>query len=233
MTYTVMGKCAKTNQLGVAIATNSLGVGGYCLYFDPKVGAVSTQAYANPRLGPLALDLLRDGHDPESANRALASHDSHFIYRQVGIVAADGSVHVHTGSKARHWAGHFLGDNALTMGNVLDSEKVATAMLRTFEENNELELAERLMRSLEAGRNAGGQGDLVDRSAALVVYDKESYPLLNLRVDFSQQAISDLRGVYTAYRPYIPLYYGLRVNDPPNSPPQRVWIQRLKDEGLL
>ena len=233
MTYTVMGKCAKTNQLGVAIATNSLGVGGYCLYFDPKVGAVSTQAYANPRLGPLALDLLRDGHDPESANRELASHDSHFVYRQVGIVATDGSVHVHTGSKARHWAGHFLGDNALTMGNVLDSEKVATAMLETFGENNDLELAERLMRSLEAGRNAGGQGDLVDRSAALVVYDKESYPLLNLRVDFSQQAISDLRGVYMAYRPYIPLYYGLRVNDPPNSPPQGVWIQRLKDEGLL
>ena len=233
MTYTVMGRCPKTNQLGIAIATNSLGVGGYCLYFDPKVGEVSTQAYANPRLGPIALDLLREGNSPKKVNEKLASYDSYFPYRQVGIVSANGSMDVHTGPKARQWAGHFLGNDSLVMGNVLDSENVATAMLCTFEENCELELSDRLMQSLEAGRDAGGQGDLADRSAALVVYDQENYPLMDLRVDYSQHAIRDLRGVYTEYRPYIPLYYGVRVNDPPNSPPQGVWIQRLRDQGLL
>ena len=61
MTYTIVARCPETNALGVGIATYSLGVGGYCPFLARGLAALSTQAFANPTLGPIALDALQDG----------------------------------------------------------------------------------------------------------------------------------------------------------------------------
>ncbi len=58
MTYTIIARCPRTARLGITIATYSLGVGGYCPFVLTAIAAVSSQAYANPDLGPLALRLL-------------------------------------------------------------------------------------------------------------------------------------------------------------------------------
>ena len=50
MTYTIVGRCPRTGQLGVGIATFSLAAGGYAPYVKSDVAAVSSQASANPRL---------------------------------------------------------------------------------------------------------------------------------------------------------------------------------------
>lgn len=239
MTYTIIGRCRRTGQLGVGITTWSLGVGGYCPYVKSGVAALSSQAGADPRLRPIAMRLLEGGRSPAEAIEALRGHDRNFQYRQVGIVDKAGNAAVHTGNGTRRWTGHVIGQGYASMGNNLDGERVVQAMARVFEETEELDLDERLLRCLEAGRDAGGQKAAypdaanTDRSAALIVHAEEEYPLMDLRVDAHETSISELRRVRDEYRPYIRLYYQLRVKEPGKVPQQDKWLaqqQAQKDE---
>ena len=92
MTYTIVGRCARTGQLGVGIATYSLAAGGYCPFVKPGVGAVSSQAAADPRLGALALRLLGARLSPEGVVQELARRDEHIEYRQIGVLDGEGAV---------------------------------------------------------------------------------------------------------------------------------------------
>ena len=49
---------------------------------------------------------------------------------------------------------------------------------------------------------------------------------MDLRVDAHETAIQELRRVWDEYRPYIPLYYDLRVKHPDTVPAQDVWLVR-------
>ena len=186
---------ARTGQLGIGITTWSLGVGGYCPEMKSNLAALSSQAAADPRLGRLAMRLLEMGYSPAKVIEELCDHDLHFEYRQVGIVDRDGATAVHTGVDNRTWAGHVTGDGYIAMGNTLDSERVVQAMAGAFDETQDLGLDERLILSLEAGRDAGGQqaahpdSPNQDRSAGLIVHDAEEYALMDLRVDAHETAI--------------------------------------------
>ena len=87
----------------------------------------------------------------------LAADNPQFNYRQVGIVNAENTIAVHTGSNKRSWAGHLTGEGYIVMGNVLAGEEVLKAMAETFEKQEQADLDERLLCSVEAGRDAGGQ----------------------------------------------------------------------------
>ena len=230
MTYTIVGRCPRTKQLGIGITTWSLGVGGYCPFIKSNLAALSSQAAADPRLGRLAMRLLELGYSPARVIEELRSNDLHFEHRQIGIVDRDGNVAVHTGASTRPWTGHVTGDGYIAMGNTSDSGKVVQEMGRVFEETDDLDLDERLLMSLEAGRDAGGQRAAhpesvnQDRSAALIVYEMEEYALMDLRVDAHSAAIQELRRVRDEYKPYIPLYYDLRVKSPDKAPSQPVWF---------
>ena len=102
-------------------------------------------------------------------------------------------------------------------------------MARTFESSETEDLEERMLRAVEAGRDAGGQPE-GQRSAALIVYRDESYPWMDLRVDAHQEPVGELRRVYEVYRTMAPYYYYLRPKDPANTPTQQEWLeeQRLK-----
>ena len=236
MTYTIIGRCPRTGQLGIGITTWSLAVGGYCPVINANLAALSSQAAADPRLGRLAMGLLELGFSPAKVIEELRDHDPHFEYRQVGIVDREGRVAVHTGV-TRPWAGHIIGDGYLAMGNTIDSERVVQAMARSFDESEELDLDERLLLSLEAGRDAGGQqaahpeAPNQDRSAALIVYELEEYALMDLRVDLHETAIQELRRVRDEYKPYIPLYYHTRVKEPHKAIPQPEWIAQRQAEA--
>ena len=43
MTFSIVGRCARTGQLGVAISSSSIAVGARCPWLQAGVGAVSTQ----------------------------------------------------------------------------------------------------------------------------------------------------------------------------------------------
>ena len=236
MTYTIAAHCPRTGQLGIGIATFSLAVGGYCPLVKSHVGAVSSQAYANPRLRRTAMRLLELGYSPDGTMAELRVADPHFEYRQVGIVDKDGRVAAHTGAHTRPYTGHAVGEGYAVFGNHLDGEHVLDAMADAFERTEDSDLDDRLLTSLEAGRDVGGQQAAFpdwpnqDRSAALIVYEHEDYAVMDLRVDSSETAtgIAELRRLWEEYRPYIPWYYQLRVRDPENAPSHQEFFEQQR-----
>ncbi|HYF09057.1 MAG TPA: DUF1028 domain-containing protein, partial [Acetobacteraceae bacterium] len=65
MTYSLLGRCARTGQFGATVATSSLAVGSRVPHAAAGVGAILTQHRTDPRLGPLGLQLLRAGCSAE------------------------------------------------------------------------------------------------------------------------------------------------------------------------
>jgi uncharacterized Ntn-hydrolase superfamily protein len=229
MTYTILAKCPETDRLGVGIATYSLGVGGYCPFLARGQAVLSTQAFANPKLGPLSLAALGNELSPGETLKHLDGLDPGFAYRQVSIVGADGVVAMHTGNKCRTWAGHEVGDGFAAFGNVLAGAATVAAIAKAYRDGAGRSLDERLLLALEAGRGAGGQAaadgtPLPERSAALVVMGEDITRDINLRVDLHDDAVTELRRVHAGYAPYVD-YYALRANDPANTPPQDVWAR--------
>ena len=150
MTYTVIAACPESGRLGLGIATYSIGVGGYCPFFERGVAVLSTQAYANPALGPAAVAALRESNDPERCLAQLAQDDPGFGWRQVVIVTAEGRVAAHTGPRTRPWAGHVTGDRFAVFGNVLAGETTLHAMVDTWRGAAGKDLPERLLATIEA-----------------------------------------------------------------------------------
>ncbi len=235
MTFTAIGACPETGRLGIGIATYSLGVGGYCPFFERGVAALSTQAFANPALGPLAVAALREAPDPERALRLLAEQDAGFDWRQVVIAAADGRIAAHTGPHTRPWSGHIAGEGFAVFGNVLAGEATVQAMAAAWRERAGDDLPERLLASIEAGRDSGGQASpdgahLPERSAALIMRGADIVEDLDLRVDLHDDAVGELRRLYDTYRIYLP-YYALRARSPAETPPQDVWARENDPAG--
>ena len=234
MTFTAIGACPETGRLGIGITTYSLGVGGYCPFFERGVAVLSTQAFANPALGPLATAALRKTPDPQRVLGVLAEQDAGFDWRQVVIAASDGRVAAHTGPHTRPWSGHITGEGFAVFGNVLAGETTVTAMAAAWREGAGDGLPERLLAAIEAGRDAGGQASpdvahLPERSAALIVRGADIVEDIDLRVDLHDDAVGELRRLYDTYRKYLP-YYALRARSPAETPPQDVWA-RENDPG--
>ena len=204
MTLTVVARESGTGLLGVAQATNPLSVGARCPFIRAEVGAVSTQAYTDPGLGPLALDLLAQGRSPEEVLTELSRVDDGFGYRQIGIVDRLGRVAVCTGENTKAVKGSITGEGYLVMGNVLASERVLPDMDGAWRASSGELFEERLMRVLTAGRDAGGDAG-GHRSACLIVYGSEPYGRTDLRVDFAPKragepdAIDLLRRAFDQY----------------------------------
>ena len=97
-TFSIVGRCRRTGNLGVAITTSDISVGSRCPYVVPNVGAVSTQASTDPRHGPAALRLLESGKSPDEAIQQLADSDPYIERRQLGVVDNQGRSAARTGS---------------------------------------------------------------------------------------------------------------------------------------
>lgn len=211
MTLTIIGRCAKTNALGIALSSSPLSVTARCPFISSNLGAVSTQAYTDPGLGPLGIELLKLGYSPEKVISELVESDSLHEWRQIGVLDKSGRTAAYTGGKTMDHRGHICETNFVAMGNGLMSADVWPAMANVFKNTDDI-LENRLLTALEAGRDAGG--DLYGHlSAGLVVHRKDPYPRTDLRVDMhlprpggSQDAVDELRRIFQAYRPMIGYY---------------------------
>ncbi|MFQ6029793.1 MAG: DUF1028 domain-containing protein [Dehalococcoidia bacterium] len=214
-TFSIVGRCARSKMLGIAITTSDIAVGSRCPYVKPLVGAISTQATTDPRLGPFALRLLELGYSAHRAIHELAASDPHIERRQLGLVDQDGNAAARTGNLNNPWAGHIAARDYVAMGNGLAGEQVIQAMAKTFEQSEPEGLEERLLRALEAGQQAGGEAQDTTpyHSAALLVYDSSSFSRVDLRVDEHPTPIVELRRLWEIYQPRIE-FFSLRASDP-------------------
>jgi len=109
-TYSIAACDLDASQWGVAVQSKFLAVGSVVPWAEPYVGAIATQAYANPRYGPEGLALLRDGHAAEEVVRRLVDADDGRDDRQLGVVDRHGGSASWTGSGCNEWAGHRTGE---------------------------------------------------------------------------------------------------------------------------
>lgn len=230
MTYTLIARCPRSGAFGIGIATYSLAVGAKCPAIATGIAALTTQAFVNPTFKALGVRLLGQGHPAAQVLELLRGADPDFAYRQVALIDRRGDAVCHTGEKTRPWSGHRIGDGFVALGNVLKCEAVVAAMADAYQASATHELCERILRSLEAGRAAGGQhgldGPLPERSASLLVHDGEEHALLDLRVDSHPDAVIEMRRVLDEFKPYV-LFYRQRWREPASAAPQDAFVKTL------
>jgi len=193
----MVARCPKTLTLGVCVSTAVPAVGSRVPHVEAGVGAIATQAKTNIFYGINGLKLLKAGLFPQAALEAMLNEDPDRESRQVIIIGLEGRTAAFTGKETIGWKGHLVGKDYVAAGNMLASSKVIGAMAQAFE-NSEGELAERLLKALEAGQEAGGdkRGRM---SAALLVVGREqrgNRPILDLRVDEHPNPVRELRRIF-------------------------------------
>lgn len=207
-TFSIVALDPATGEIGVAVQSRIVAVGGIVPYARAGVGAVATQAYANVAYGPIALEAMSQGLSPRECIEGLVASDPLRAKRQFGILSASGETASHTGAECLDWAGGIAGPGYCVQGNILAGREVIEAMARAFEGTGG-ELSERLLAALDAGQEAGGDKRGMQSAALLVVREGWGYGGLNdrfrdLRVDEHPDPIVELRRVYQRHRELFP-----------------------------
>ncbi|HEY1996246.1 DUF1028 domain-containing protein [Paraburkholderia sp.] len=212
MTFSVVGRCPETGQLGIAISSSSIAVGARCPWVRAGVGAVATQNVTLPALGPRVLDFLEERQlEPATALQGALATDGWNPYRQVTVIDAQGRTAFFTGAEALGVHRAVAGEQCVAAGNMLAGAQVIDAMVEAFEKTPGL-LAGRLLASMHAAIAAGGEAGPV-HSAALRVVGDVIWPIVDLRVDWADvDPIGQLDALWQAYRPQMQDYLTRALN---------------------
>jgi uncharacterized Ntn-hydrolase superfamily protein len=204
VTYSIVARDPDTGELGVAVQSHWFSVGSIVTWARPGVGAVATQANADPGYGPQLLDLLSAGVHAEQALATLVANDPGGHSRQVAVVDGAGHVAAHTGSSAMAYAGHVTGAGVSCQANIMASERVWPAMLEAFSMADG-SLTSRLLTALDAAEHEGG--DLRGRqSAAILVVAPDAEPwetVVSLRVEDHPEPLAELRRLVALHDAYV------------------------------
>ena len=210
MTFSLIARCARTGQFGMVIASSSPAVAARCAHVRAGVGVVASQNITDPGLGPAVLDLLAQGKSAAAALAAITAGRAHIDYRQLLVVDAAGGRAIHSGGQVLgHW-GEALGQDCAAAGNLLADAGVPKAMVAGFEAATG-HLGDRLIAALQAGLAAGGEAGPV-HSAGLKIADKLDWPLVDLRIDWSDAPIAMLAAAWQIYRPQMAAYVQRAIN---------------------
>jgi len=213
LTYSVLILDKITGKAGVGVASGSIAVGSRVPWCKHGVACVATQAYTNPSLGPKILHLIEsEGLHAEDALSQALSTDPEPSKRQVAVVDFSGEAECFTGDdaplKRKCAKGTGEGFTYVIAGNLLKNEGVVEAAAFTLlrEMHASGDVTEAIMSALEAAAGAGGDAR-GERSAAILVvgetvwgpeYDK----VLDVRVDYSDNPLSELRKIVDTLRGY-------------------------------
>jgi uncharacterized Ntn-hydrolase superfamily protein len=211
MTLSIVARCARTKQFGIAIASSSLAVAARCAHVRAGVGAVASQNVTDPSLGPRGLDLMGGGASATEALAALRAGNRHIDFRQLCLVDQKGGVASFSGARTLGIHTRAEGDGVAAAGNMLANELVISAMMAAFERSRSGPLAERLLEALAEGVAAGGEMGPIF-SAGLLVADTVSWPVTDLRVDWDERPLAALRKLWTLWAPQAEAYVQRALN---------------------
>jgi uncharacterized Ntn-hydrolase superfamily protein len=217
MTFSLAARCPTTGAFGVAITTASRCVGARCPFVRAKVGAVLTQNRTDPRLGPQGLDLLAEGLNAKQTIDRLVETGHVIGWRQLAVVDNQGNTAFYNGGSIVSKHGGYEGPGCVAIGNLLVRDELPRRMVEGFKERPREHLADRLIASLYAGLDAGGETSPVRSAALLVAQDIDGYPEINLRVDDHDDPVGELKRLWQIWEPEVALYVQ-RVLDPNSIP---------------
>lgn len=215
MTFSLAARCPDTGMFGIGITTSDICVGSRCPFILPGVGAALTQHRTDPRLGPRMLDHLAAGKSAREAIALAVKETPYAHWRQLACVDSKGQTASYHGDAIDSIHSHAEGNQVIAVGNILATHAVPGAMIAGFEASKG-SLASRLLDALDAGLAAGGETFEL-QSAALLVYQDQSFPSVDLRIDNDREPLSALRSLLDAYEPLADLFK-MRAVDPDSIP---------------
>ncbi|MGG3571772.1 DUF1028 domain-containing protein [Bacillus gobiensis] len=215
-TFSVAGRCEKTGDLGLVVTSSSPAVGARCAHIQYNTGIVLSQNVTDPRLSSIGLETMKQGFSATEAVETMKAASYYLEYRQLAAVDTNGDSSVFTGKYALGVSGEFSAKNVACVGNLLSDPDIPKEMGEAFIANEHLELAERLVTSIEKGFEMGGELDN-EHSIALLIYSNTPFPYIDLRVDYSDQPLLDLKKLLAVYTPQAHNYQ-IRALDPTCAP---------------
>ena len=216
MTFSIIARCKQTGQFGAAVSSSSPAVAARCIRARAGIGVAVTQNITDPQLARILLDMMQYDVSAEDAVRELVKNTDFIEYRQLMALNMQGQPAVYSGAQTLGVNACSIGTDAVCAGNLLANSNVPQAMQQSFA-TSAGSLAERLLTALQAGLAAGGEADQV-HSAGLLVVDKLEWPIIDLRVDWSEKdPIGELVNVWKIYADQVNDYI-LRALDPTASP---------------
>lgn len=193
MTFSIIGRDARTGALGMAVTSSSPCVAARCIHLRDGVGAVASQNVTDPRLGPAVLDRLETGELAAAALDNVLDGYEHAEFRQLTVLDGRGNAAHFSGTETLGNNAVAVGVDAIAAGNLLANESVPQAMVAAFAAA-EGDLEYRLLAALEAGEAAGGEAGEV-RSAGLSVVHDVGWRVTDLRIDEADAPIGKLRSL--------------------------------------
>ena len=211
MTFSLVARCADTGMFGMAISSSSPAVAARCAYARAGVGAVASQNVTDPSLGPKTLDLIERGLSAQDAVAKVAASADHIEYRQLLAIDANGRTAIHSGSNVLGNWNEAQGVSVASGGNLLANAEVPAAIVASFEAA-EGHLGDRLITAMRAGLDAGGEAGPV-HSAGLMLVDKVSWPVADLRCDWTEACpIEAVANAWDVYKPQLEDYVRRALN---------------------
>jgi uncharacterized Ntn-hydrolase superfamily protein len=201
--------------LGMAVTSSSPAVAARCIHLRAGVGGAASQNITDPRLGTALLDGLEAGLDARRALAVVVGERELVEFRQLSVLAPNGEAAAYSGAKTLGVHQERVGTGVVAAGNMLSSAAVIDAIVDAFEASGG-ELEERLLIALEAGLRAGGEAGPV-HSAGLSVVREVAWRETDLRVDWSDDPLGDLRTLLELWLPQRDDYV-IRGLDPTKAP---------------
>lgn len=168
----------------------------------------------------MLLDLCSRGHSAKESLQHIVSEQPHIEYRQLAIVDQSRQADAYTGAKALGISEQAIGQHAVAIGNLLDNPAVVQAIIENFEtvtaKSPETPLAMRLLDAMDAGAAAGGEAGPI-QSAGLLLASDADWPSVDLRVDWHDTPLQELRALWQRYQPQLE-DYKTRARDPRTAP---------------
>jgi uncharacterized Ntn-hydrolase superfamily protein len=205
-TYSIVARDSLTGEMGVAVQSHWFNVGAIVGWGEAGIGVIATQSFVNVSFGIRGLELLRQGKSPKEVVDELIAGDEGRDFRQLAVLDASGRTASYTGKKCIDGAGNIAGENYSVQANLMLSDKVWAAMEKAFLETR-APLAERMIASLEAAQNVGG--DIRGMQSASVITWRGTSTgepwkdkLIDLRVEDHSSPVEELKRLLKVQRAY-------------------------------
>jgi uncharacterized Ntn-hydrolase superfamily protein len=205
MTLSLAGRCERTGAVGAVIASASMAVAARCVAARAGVGAVCSQSTTDPRLREALLEAMAGGLAASDALATVVGRAADVAYRQLTAVDAAGGSASYTGALALGEATDVRAAGVAAAGNLLADRGVPAAMLAAYQDRAGDSLGDRLIAAVIAGLAAGGEVSPV-RSAGMIIAESESWPVTDLRVDWHDDPVGELAGLWQLWGPQAQSY---------------------------
>lgn len=199
----------------MAVTSSSPAVAARCIHLRPGIGGASSQNITDPRLGTALLDALELGRVAVDALAEVLEGHELTEYRQLTVLDLAGNAATFSGAQTLGVHHERVGVQVVAAGNLLADPRVIDSVIEGFE-SSAGELEQRLVAALEAGQAAGGEAGPV-HSAGLAVVREVAWRVTDLRVDWSNDPLDDLRVLLDLWLPQRDAYV-TRGLDPTAAP---------------